>query len=155
MKFQFRWAKTYRDLLPFCVYLYSIYKIYSRLLTSIVYYLYVSISIVLRLNDWSSFFYRFLQQWDRLLPPVQIFMKTVVEIFFRPIPTYVTQLVPKHFVLLPVVAAVSHIENIFVLTIMYTENDSNLILKKMNVYMLYCLPKSIFNLTHFSEVLDF
>lgn len=123
LKFQFRWAKTYHDLLPFCVYLYSIYKIYSRLLTSIVYYLYVSISIVLRLNDWSSFFYRFLQQWDRLLPPVQTFMKTVVEIFFPPIPTYVTQLVPKHFVLLLVVAAVSHIENIFVLIIMYTENE--------------------------------
>lgn len=104
------------------LYLYSIYTIYSRLLTSIVYYLYVSISIVLRLNDWSSFFYRFLQQWDRLLPPVQTFMKTVVEIFFPPIPTYVTQLVPKHFVLLLVVAAVSHIENIFVLIIMYTEN---------------------------------
>lgn len=105
------------------LYLYSIYTIYSRLLTSIVYYLYVSISIVLRLNDWSSFFYRFLQQWDRLLPPVQTFMKTVVEIFFPPIPTYVTQLVPKHFVLLLVVAAVSHIENIFVLIIMYTENE--------------------------------
>lgn len=70
LKFQFRWAKTNQDLLPFCVYLYSIYTIYSRLLTSIVYYLYVSISIVLRLNDWSSFFYRFLQQWGRLLPPV-------------------------------------------------------------------------------------